>query len=86
MLSIARALAPFDVPLIGVNQGRLGFLTDIPLAEDGSRRSPRCSTAAIVEERRTLLDATVDRAATAAAPTALALERSRRQSRHAGRR
>ena len=32
MLSIARQLAPYDVPLIGINQGRLGFLTDIPLA------------------------------------------------------
>jgi len=32
MLALARRVAPFDVPLIGVNQGRLGFLTDIPLA------------------------------------------------------
>jgi NAD+ kinase len=31
MLGIARQLAPFDVPLIGINQGRLGFMTDIPL-------------------------------------------------------
>lgn len=30
MLGIARLLAPFGVPLIGVNQGRLGFMTDIP--------------------------------------------------------
>ena len=29
MLNIARALAPHDVALVGVNQGRLGFLTDI---------------------------------------------------------
>lgn len=29
MLNIARTLAPYDVPLIGINQGRLGFLTDI---------------------------------------------------------
>ena len=29
MLNIARKLAPFDVALVGVNQGRLGFLTDI---------------------------------------------------------
>lgn len=29
MLGIARQLAPFDVPLIGINQGRLGFMTDI---------------------------------------------------------
>jgi NAD+ kinase len=32
MLSIARQLAPSGVPLIGINQGRLGFLTDIPFA------------------------------------------------------
>ncbi|MBY0574241.1 MAG: NAD kinase [Undibacterium sp.] len=29
MLGIARQLAPYDVPLIGINQGRLGFITDI---------------------------------------------------------
>ena len=27
MLNIARTLAPFDVALVGVNQGRLGFMT-----------------------------------------------------------
>lgn len=31
MLSIARDLAAFDVPLIGINFGRLGFMTDIAL-------------------------------------------------------
>lgn len=31
MLNIARTLAPHDVPLVGVNQGRLGFLTDISI-------------------------------------------------------
>lgn len=31
MLGIARQLAPYGVPLIGVNQGRLGFMTDISL-------------------------------------------------------
>ena len=58
MLGIARQLAPFRVPLIGVNQGRLGFMTDIAsdrmlpvLAEmlDGTRES----------EQRTLLEGTV---------------------------
>jgi NAD+ kinase len=29
MLNIARTLAPYDVAVVGVNQGRLGFLTDI---------------------------------------------------------
>ena len=29
MLSVARILAPNGVPLVGVNQGRLGFMTDI---------------------------------------------------------
>jgi NAD+ kinase len=31
MLNIARKLAPFDVPLVGINQGRLGFLTDLSI-------------------------------------------------------
>lgn len=31
MLNIARMLAPFGVPLVGVNHGRLGFLTDVSL-------------------------------------------------------
>jgi len=30
MLGIARQLAPYNLPLIGINQGRLGFMTDIP--------------------------------------------------------
>jgi NAD+ kinase len=33
MLHVARSLAPHGVPLVGVNMGRLGFLTDIPLVE-----------------------------------------------------
>lgn len=33
MLNVARALAPRDVPLVGVNLGRLGFLTDIAAAD-----------------------------------------------------
>lgn len=31
MLNIARTFAPYDVALVGVNRGRLGFLTDISL-------------------------------------------------------
>lgn len=33
LLHVARSLAPYDTPLVGVNMGRLGFLTDIPLNE-----------------------------------------------------
>jgi NAD+ kinase len=29
MLTAARRLAEFDVPLVGINQGRLGFMTDL---------------------------------------------------------
>ena len=31
MLSIGRQVARYGTPLIGINQGRLGFITDIPL-------------------------------------------------------
>jgi NAD+ kinase len=33
MLGIGRQLAPHKVPLIGINQGRLGFITDIPFEQ-----------------------------------------------------
>ena len=60
MLSVARRLAPHDVPLIGVNLGRLGFLTDIPLA----RLEPTLAAmldGRFTEERRTILAVTVTR-------------------------
>lgn len=34
LLGAARALAPYAVPLIGVNLGRLGFLVDVPASDD----------------------------------------------------
>jgi NAD+ kinase len=60
MLSIARQLAPFDVPLIGINQGRLGFLTDIAIADMEIALAAMLS-GAYVEESRTLLGATLTR-------------------------
>jgi NAD+ kinase len=59
MLSIARQVAPYDLPLIGINQGRLGFLTDIPLA-DMETSIGAMLDGRFVEERRTLLDTEVN--------------------------
>ncbi|MFA7281359.1 MAG: NAD kinase [Sterolibacterium sp.] len=58
MLNAARRLAEYGVPLVGVNRGRLGFMTDI--ASDGMLTS----IAALLEgkfstEQRFLLDAEV---------------------------
>ena len=61
MLSIARQIAPFDVPLIGINQGRLGFLTDIALSDMETALAAMLA-GAHVEETRTLLEATLVRA------------------------
>ncbi len=33
MLGIARQLARWNLPLVGINQGRLGFMTDIPIEQ-----------------------------------------------------
>lgn len=60
MLAIARRLAPFDVPLIGINQGRLGFLTDVPITQM-ERTLAGMLTGHYLEERRTLLAAEVQR-------------------------
>ncbi len=60
MLGIARQLAPYNVPLIGINQGRLGFITDIPL----ERMIPVITEmleGKYVSERRSLLQAIVIR-------------------------
>jgi NAD+ kinase len=60
MLGIARKLAPFDVPLIGINQGRLGFMTDIPI----ERMIPALAeilSGQAKEEKRTLLEGRVMR-------------------------
>jgi len=54
MLGIARRLAPLDIPVIGINQGRLGFLTDIPIARMEATLAAMLK-GRYVEERRTLL-------------------------------
>jgi NAD+ kinase len=40
MLGIGRRLARYGVPLIGINQGRLGFITDIPLEDYSTKLAP----------------------------------------------
>jgi NAD+ kinase len=60
MLGIARQLAPYDVPLVGINQGRLGFMTDISL--DGMQDAVLDILAGKYEvEERTLLNACIVR-------------------------
>ena len=60
MLGLARQLAPYDVPLIGINQGRLGFMTDIPL-EGMLPVLERMLAGSHQAERRTLLEGSVRR-------------------------
>lgn len=58
MLGIGRQLARHDVPLIGINQGRLGFITDIPY--EGFQATLRPMLAgAYDEDQRTLMHARV---------------------------
>jgi NAD+ kinase len=60
MLNAARQLARFDVPLVGINQGRLGFMTDIALdAMEGSITALLAGR--FVREQRILIDAEVRR-------------------------
>jgi len=60
MLGIGRKLAPFGVPLIGINQGRLGFITDIPL-EDVHDCLPPMLAGEYDEDFRSLMKACVIR-------------------------
>ena len=61
MLGIARQLAKYDIPLIGINLGRLGFITDIPV----ERMLPALGEilqGKATAEKRTLLEGRVMRA------------------------
>ena len=60
MLSIARELAPQGVPLIGINQGRLGFLTDITV-DDMFDAVAEILSGQYVAEERILLNGQVRR-------------------------
>jgi len=58
MLGIGRQLGPYGVPLIGINQGRLGFITDIPFDQFADILRPMLR-GAYEEEHRTLMHAGV---------------------------
>jgi NAD+ kinase len=58
MLGIARQMARHQVPLIGINQGRLGFITDIPANQVSEVLGPMIA-GDYEEERRAMLDASV---------------------------
>ena len=60
MLGIGRQLAPYDVPLIGINQGRLGFITDIPLEQYKTTLAPMLK-GVYQEDPRSLMQARVVR-------------------------
>ena len=58
MLGIARELARHDLPLVGINQGRLGFITDVPIDRFKESVAPMLA-GDYEEEHRTMLDGSV---------------------------
>ena len=58
MLGIARELARHNVPLVGINQGRLGFITDIPIGHFHEALAPMIG-GDFEEEHRAMLESEV---------------------------
>ena len=58
MLGIARELARHGVPLVGINQGRLGFITDIPISQFPEALAPMIA-GDFEEDPRAMLEAEV---------------------------
>jgi NAD+ kinase len=58
MLGIGRQIARFGVPLIGINQGRLGFITDIPLDRFRDALGPMLA-GQYEEDHRSMMQASV---------------------------
>ncbi|CAG7600045.1 NAD kinase [Candidatus Vallotia tarda] len=59
MLGIGRQLAPYRTPLIGVNHGRLGFITDIAI--DDINQLPQMLLGSYEREERSLVEARIMR-------------------------
>ncbi|ODU99308.1 MAG: NAD kinase [Rubrivivax sp. SCN 70-15] len=55
MLGIARELARYNLPLVGINQGRLGFITDVPIGQYQEALTPMIA-GDYEEEHRTMLE------------------------------
>jgi NAD+ kinase len=60
MLGIARELSRHNLPLVGINQGRLGFITDITVGQFREALAPMIA-GDYEEERRTMLEGSVCR-------------------------
>ena len=60
MLGIARQLARFGLPLVGINQGRLGFITDVSAVHYAEVLAPMLAGDYEIEHR-TMLDGCVER-------------------------
>ncbi len=60
MLGIARQLAHYGTPLVGINQGRLGFITDVNLGQYAEALAPMLA-GHFEEEHRTMLEGAVSR-------------------------
>ncbi len=60
LLRAARALVDYDVRLMGINLGRLGFLADVP-PDEMEQRLDEILDGRFVEERRLMLNAVVRR-------------------------
>ncbi len=60
LLGVARQLAPHGIAIIGVNQGRLGFMTDLDIAQVETEL-PGVLAGSYVEEARSMLQVSVMR-------------------------
>lgn len=61
LLSAARKLVAHNIPLIGINQGKLGFMTDIPAENMLETVKELIISPEIIEDERRLLSASIVR-------------------------
>ena len=54
ILRVARVVAPYSVPILGINLGRVGFMTELSVGEAGSRIAWYLDGSPRVEERMML--------------------------------
>ncbi len=68
ILRVARIAAPYSVPILGINLGRLGFMTELP-AEEALEKVPLFLDGGCWLEERAMIQAVIDGDVTANIPS-----------------
>ncbi|MCV2509483.1 MAG: NAD(+)/NADH kinase, partial [Neisseriaceae bacterium] len=61
LLTVARNIVDYDIPIIGINRGRLGFLTQVPWESESIKTIQEILSGQYIKETRIMLEGKIVR-------------------------